>query len=302
MSKAKAKADKKEEFRKQMTEYEPVFKLKVLGASSALSRYIGNIENKDQLRDESIELDTKSGALEMENVGKYEIIGRACGCNIPGSYMLKYKKYPVYYITMLYATQLVSGYLFNIYLYFTVDEATSRTLILPKNYLNRMMSGTYTIELTADEGFLTFVVEKKRPEIELTVMEKYSDLFESMTEDEKEELDSKINLEVEQQLDTYRKMFDPIELGDRNFSRGKILKRMESIYKSESFKEMIDLCLEFRENERREKMCGDQSYAMPKPPKRIINLKEFKDDPSKIDDYINNLSSNSDDSDNSDDE
>ena len=204
MSKAKTKEEMKQQMKKQMIESEPVFKLKVLGSTSVMCKYVGIVENKEKLTDETIELESSTGALNLPDRGKYEIIGRACACNIPGTYMLKHKKYPVYYMTLLYATQLVSGYLFNIYLYFSVDERTSSTLLIPKNYMNRMMTGKFTIELVADKEFLTFMMDKKSPEIEANVMKEYSEIFESMNDIETEDLESKINLEVENRLDVYR--------------------------------------------------------------------------------------------------
>jgi hypothetical protein len=291
-----AKARAKEEFKKKMSETEPVFRFKVERLGVVKCKQIGYVENKDKLCDETIELETPTGGVEIDGHGKYEIIGRACICNVPGSYLLKNKKYPLYYVNLLYATQLVSGYLFNYFVYFQVDEETSKKLLLPRNYIGRELRGIMTLELVADDGFVTFAIKKKRPQIEKEIMEKYMEEFDNMSNEDKCNLEVKINLEVEQKLDFYRNYFEPVTLTEESngyYSRKKLLNKIVDIYKSENFQELIDLCLQFREHERRDKMGSDKPFKLPK---KVINLKEFKDDPNKIDDYINNLSSDSSDS------
>lgn len=295
MSKAKAK----QEFKRKMKQAEPVFRLKLETTSSCICKYIGSIEKREELCDESIELDTKTGYLQLPNIGKYEIVGKAYSCNLPGAYMLKEeKKYPLLYFNLLYVTQLVTGSLFSTYVYITLDEETSKSLLLPKHYVNKTMRGTFTVELTTDDGFLTFAVNKRKPIIEKEVMLKYAEKLNELTEEEQDNLETMINSEIEKELDKLRNWFEPIPLFTEKFSatsKKKILKKIEDMYSSKEFSEMIDLCLQFKDYERMQKMGSDRPFKLPK---KVVNLKDFENNLDKIDEYIDNLTSESDESEN----
>lgn len=290
MSKSRAKAEKKE-YKQKMASYEPVFRLKVLGEDRVMCKYICNVESRDNLYDEPIDLSTQGGVFTFPDQGKYQIIGRACECNIPGGHLLKNKKIPVYYLSLIYASQLVTGSMFNYFLHFTIDEETSKQLVVPKNYLNRTMSGKFSLEIMDAEGFLTHFIKHKRPVIEDEVIETFVEKFElANTEEEKDALGSEIKIEVEKRLDKYRQIFEPVQL-DGRFTRTKIFARMESVFKSEVFDELIKSCLEFTQLQRIEKMGGSKPMTLPK---RVLNLKDCLNDPEKINEYVNNLPSDDD--------
>lgn len=297
MSKARAKAEREEQ-KRQYESYEPVFKLQAVGDTSVMCKYIGNIENKDKLTDEQITMDTPTGGLKLPDCGKYEIFGSAYACNVPGSYMLKNRKIPVFYVNLIYASQLVTGSLFRYFLYFTIDNDTAKSLILPKHYVNRRMTGKFSLELVENEGFTTYTVNKKRPQLEEEVMEQFVEEFDKCaTENDNITLIQKIKSETEKKLDKYRKLFDPVEITG-SFTRRKLILKMCDFFSKADFKEMIELCLEFTEDARRERM---GSNLMKAPPKKVLNLKDFENDPSKIDEYVNNMcSDSSDESDESD--
>jgi hypothetical protein len=278
MSKSKAKAEKKA-YKEKMALHEPVFKLQIMGQDRVMCKYIDIIESRDKLYDEPIELPSQNGVLSFPDQGKYQIIGKACACNIPGGFLLKNKKIPVYYLSLFYASQLVTGSMFNYFLYFTIDEETSKKLILPKDYVNRTMSGKFSLELMDAEGFLSYFIKNKKPIIEKEVVEK----FESATDEE-------INTEIEKRLDVYRNMFKPITI-EGLLTRKKIFGKMEEFFKSVLFDEMIKSCLEFTQHQRIEKMGGKTPMTLPK---RVLKLKDCLDDPEKINEYVNNLPSDSD--------
>ena len=286
-SKSKEKSNKR-------TDMVPVFRIRPMGADKALSKYIGNIDMKEQLVDQPLEMvcdgidKTKvvgEYTYVVGQIGSYQIITRACICNISGSYIIKNSKLPVYYATMLYEKQFVSGQLFTLFIYFTLDEQTEKELLLPKNYVNRLMGGKFTLELVSDESFLTFLVENKTPEIETELMMKYFDEFESADDEHKQIIMKKISEETTEKLNSYRKFFEPVDIPypKRTF----IVSKMNELLKNELFKDLIAVGLKQREIDRREKSCPDSDYKIPK---KIINLKEIKEHPEKLDEIMNNLS------------
>lgn len=294
-----AKAKAKEEYKQKMRDSEPVFRLKVINSDSVRCKYLGTIESRENICDEPMELSTGADKLVFKDIGKYNISARALTCNIPGTFMLKHKKYPLFYITFNYTNQLVGGCLFNLYFYITLTKECSDSLILPRHYVNKTMNGKFTVELVADEGFLTFAVNKMRSEYEKQVQTKYLDKFDTLSDEEKDVLDITINTEVEEMLDKLRKKFEPTEFNGSYVSKGKVLKQMLDIVGDESFDDLVSLCLDFRNHERQERMGSDRPIKIPK---KVMKLQDFKDNPEKIDEYVNNMTSDSDDSSNSSDD
>jgi hypothetical protein len=273
----------------------PVFRLKPVGEGRCVSKYIGNIDASEQLVDQQMEmacdgLDTSKVVNEylyaVGQYGSYEITARACVCNISGSYLIKNNKLPVYYCTILYEKRFVSGQLFTLFIYFDFDSQTEKELLTPKNYVNKLMSGKFTIELVSDESFLTFLLEKKKPEIEEQLMRVYMDEF-NCTDDDSANMDlmKKIEDETTEKLNAYRKLFEPVEIAYPKKSL--IISKMNELFKNDLFDDLINKGLEQREIDRREKSCPDQDYKIPK---KVINLKEIKEHPEKLDEIMNNLS------------
>lgn len=296
MSKSKkSKKELKKEHVEKMMNYEPIFKLQLSQEDLIMCKYVGQIESREKLYDEPVELSEKGGVLMLDSIDSYEILGRASHCIIPGGFLLKNKKLPVCYISVMYASNLVTGGLFNYFLYFTIDPEYAKELVLPRQYVNKMLKGKFTIEVMDAEGFMTWFIKKKRPEIEKKVMIQFVDKFETATDEEKELIESQINKEVEKNLDEYRNILEPIQI-DGFFSRKKIFEKMEKMLKTEKFKEMTKACLDFTQKQRVEKMGATNL----KVPKKVLKIEECINNPDKIDEYVNNITDSSDESDNSD--
>jgi hypothetical protein len=270
----------------------PVFRLKPMSDERVTCKYIGYVENADKLTDQPIEFDEVNKATGSKTIiglgkcGDYLVYGKASICNISGGYLIKNKKLPVYYMIVLYNKKFVSGGLFSIFLYFTIDDTTMDTLTEPNKYVNRVLTGKYTMELVTDEGFLGELIEKRTPLIEQELMEKYVDEF-TDNESDNDRLMEKIRNEVNEKLDQYRKLFEPIEIKTTNLKS--IIKKMRELIISDIYKDLIVEGLRCREEERKDKNCPDMDYKPPDT-KKVINLKELKANPEKIDDIINRLS------------
>jgi hypothetical protein len=294
---SKSKQSKKEA-RKKFQEMAPVFRIKPLGTDSCMCKYLGNIENSEKLTDELIEFDKPADELygkstiKLYDIGKYEIMLKVCACNIIGNYVLKNKKIPAYYVTMVYVNQLVSGQLFTLFLYFTPDEKTQKELVLPKHYVNKLMYGSYTLELSADDGFLDFMTSKLTPTLSEKIMGAFVDEFEEADDDGREILDKLVSEQLESELNLYKNLFNVSGI-TKSPSRTFIIKTMENFMRDDKMKVLAEVALELREKERRERMCPDQSFE---PPKRVLNLREFRDHPEKLEEYLDNLSDDSDES------
>lgn len=262
----------------------PVFRLKPTGTGGAQCRYLGYVEKGEKIVDEGIELDHNAYAIDIGKFGRYEVIYNAYKCNIPGSYLLKNKKLPVCYTSVVYASQLVGGGLFTLYIYFTISEKDLETLVLPQQYVNRQLYGNYTMELVADDGFLTDLIKKRTPEIKEELMEKYIDKFDENNEENNTKLLEQIEKETENKINEYRKFFEITELSFPGKST--LFKKSKDMFTSKLFEDLVWHALSMREKERREKYCPDMDF---KPPKNIISLKDIKEHPEKIDEYVKNI-------------
>ena len=265
----------------------PIFRLKSMGSDRVICKHIGNVEQKDEIIDEP--LDLNNNILNIGIVGQYEIYAKACLCNIVGNYLINNIKYPIYYMTLLYSKKFVTGYLFTIFLYFTIDDITIKELTTPNKYINRLMTGKYTMEFVADDDFLSKFLEKMKPEIENYFMERYVEQFELSDEEGKARIMETVINDVNNKLNEYRNIFEPEVV--TNINKNKVIEKMQNIYNNKNMKDLILFGLNIREKERIEKSCPDQDYTMPK---KIINLKELKENPDimeeKIDEYINDMS------------
>lgn len=307
-SKSKVKKENTKKIGENLT---PVFQFKPTFDDRVLCKWIGNITNKDKLHDDVMELDKEyqeslTNALGFSELRGYSIHIKLCDCNIAADFLIKKdkdteklvinnRKIPVYYTTIMYANQLVSGMLVTIYLYFTLDDKTVEKIESsgPKKLVNAQLTGKYSIEFVTDEGILSKIIEKSPPFIEEKGMIAYADRFEDMTDEKKATMFEKLEKLVEETHNNYRKIF---EAEDIKFtpSKKKFVKLMTDKFKLPGFKDVLKYSLQFREDDRKEKMCPDQDYTAPK---RVINLEEFRDDPKKLDEYIDNLSNATSDSD-----
>jgi|SaaInlStandDraft_4_1057021.scaffolds.fasta_scaffold04824_4 hypothetical protein len=286
MSKAIAKKQKKENEKKYAL-LEPVFKLKIVGNTRALCTHIGSLDKSEQLSDELIE--RPNGDIIFPKISRYEIVGKSCLCRIPGSYLLENVKLPVAYVGVMYISQLVTGSLLNYYIYFTMDDETKKSLLLPKQYVNKQMIGKYILQLVDNEGFKKYYLNKKKSDIENELLEKIADDFDIASEQDQGNMLEKISIAVDEKLATFSELFDPVEITG-SVNRSKLLLKIEHKLKDSTHQELMNIAIQFTEDERRQRMGEGATF---KPPKKVINLKDFKDDPSKLEEYINNMSSDS---------
>lgn len=292
----------------------PVFRLIPKSSARLVCSHIGYAKIKDDLVDQPYEFDEKddlTGSNVLVGIGSfgdYAVCAKGNVCNISASYLIKNKKLPVFYMSVLYSKRFISGGLFSLFLNFELDENTlkevqdpketedqkqkrinDKTLTSnPRRYINRLLGGKFTIDLVTDDGFLADVLERRKPMIEDILMKKYIDEFDKAASDSSDEAQiimDKITSETENKLDEYRRLFQPLAV-DLPFVNP-IMKQFKKMVKSEIFRDLIVEGLNCREKERKEKSCPDQDF---KPPKKIINLKDLKEHPEKIDELVDNLS------------
>lgn len=271
MSKSATKKSKKQETKDILKTLVPYFKLTIgqLGGR-ATCKLAGYAQPNDKIQDEGIESvdDGKSFTY-----GAYDVNYLTQHCHISGSYLVKNDKLPIYNKSVMYSRQFLSGNLFSCYLYFTLDEQTKTALTDYTKYYNRLLSGTFTLELmTIDDDFLDNFIAHKREKLESEYMIDIIDEFENANDEEKENLLSKMTEKIDVLLDVYKNYFKPITI--ENPRKLKIIQAMDKLFANPHMSELIEFGLKFRDKKRIEESCPDQTYERPK---KVINLKDLKE-------------------------
>jgi hypothetical protein len=268
----------------------PVFHLKP--ASSTRSKCILTlyIDKAEHLNDDQLEVETTNeikekigdNTLLIGVVNNYVIIGKYCACNISGSFLVENTKIPIYYLSIIYNKQFVTGCLFNIFLYFTIYEDVKKKLDDSKKYYKAVMNGKFTVQcVPTDDDFL----DKVKSCIERDVMIKYNDVYCNYDDNvEKQDLlMEKMLGEINGQMAEFEQFFAsrPFDKDDNRIpSQKATFKTLNEMCDNPVLKKLIAYGLDMREKERIEQKCPDASYEAPK---NIINLREIKENPAKLD-------------------
>jgi hypothetical protein len=265
----------------------PVFKLKTLDKETVLCKHVGNIDGDVRFYDDPVELSEEeiSGfkvvdkqTIIIGSIDKYSIFAKVCSCNISADVLLERKKYPIYYISFLYANQFVRGYLLNIYLNFTLTDECKASLIKPPQYINKRMYGKYTIEVDDEDKLMNGFLEI----VEKTLLNKKfnenNNKFDLLSEDDQQLFVKNIMDDVSEELKVYAQIYEPHVITE-NFNKTTIIKQLTNYCTHPALNYVLTCALRHREQERKDKSCPDMEYG--EIPKNIINLKDIKENPQK---------------------
>lgn len=263
----------------------PVFHLKPMSSSRVKCNLSMYAKTEERIFDEQLDVDTPAEVYEKIGkntilygvVNNYVIVGKYCSCNIPGNYLIKNSTLPIYYISMIYNRQFITGCLFNVFLYFTLDEETQKRLDDPKKYYKSLMDGKFTIKCVPIDGYDEFISKLKKY-MEDEIMLKHYEEFENADEDTQEQIMLKVTDEINNKMEKYITFFNTIEY-EKFPSLKNAYETLNSICITETMNELMEYGLLIREKERIQEKCPDLSYEKPK---NVINLQEIKNNPEKL--------------------
>jgi hypothetical protein len=266
----------------------PVFHLKPKTTSRVENILTLYIKKDSQLHDDQLEIETTpemkekigENTLLLGTVNSYVMIGKYCACNIPGSYLLENNRIPIYYLSIIYNRQFITGCLFNIFLYFDIDEDTKKRLDTPQKYYKALMNGKFVVKFVPlDDDFLG----KIRPFIEREYMIKYNDALEKcVSEEEKTKMMEKIIDVIDNEMNEFTKILKEKSFEHKVPTQKEVYKVLNSYCDLPAFKKMVNYGLLMREKERLEDRYPDGTEDIYKIPENIIKLSDIKKDPSKL--------------------
>lgn len=276
--------------KEQLEKMIPVFHLKPESSNRVKSILTMYAENEERLCDDQLEIETPENIKEqignntllLGQVNSYVIVGKFCACNIPGDYLVNNNKIPVYYLSIIYNRQFITGCLFNIFIYFEISEDTKKKLNEPKKYYKAYMDGKFTVQFVpSDDNF----IDKIKDLVERDVLLKYQKVIDSSSnDDEKDAIMDKVIEEIMYEMKEYKKFLEPQDFGDRVPTQKASFNRLNSFCDSVVFKKLLSYGLIFREEERiKSRDIDEELYSIPK---NIIKLSDVKNDPSKLEELL----------------
>jgi hypothetical protein len=268
----------------------PVFNLKPTSSTRVKCVLKGFSDKEERIFDDQLEVETTDAIKEkvgnntllLNIVNKHIIVGKYCLCNIPGGYLINNQKLPIYYLSILYTKPLITGCLFNIFVYFEMDDESKNRLDNPQKYYKAFIDGKYTTQcVPTDDDFLI----KLKPLVERDVMIEYKDKFDNIkNDDEQDNIMEEIINKIQNKMAIYEGYFNSREYDDKIPTQKSAFNNLKNICDDPIMDELIIYGLTIRENDRiAERGDIDMKYEIPK---NIINLREIKKDPSKLDEIM----------------
>lgn len=272
--------------KEQLEKIIPVFHLKPESSSRVKSILTMYATDEERLCDDQLSIETPENikqqigdnTLLLGQMNSYVIVGKYCACNIPGDYLVNNSKIPVYYLSIIYNKQFVTGALFNIFVYFEMSDETKKKLNEPKKYYKAFMNGKFTLQVVpSDDNFM----DKVKEYVEKDVLLKYQKEIDDCKEDEeKDKIMEKIINEINGEIKSYCEFMEPQDFGDRVPTQKAAFKRLNPFCDSPILKKMLSYGLLYREKERIESRGIDEDIY--KIPQNVIKLDDVKNYPEKL--------------------
>jgi hypothetical protein len=180
----------------------------------------------------------------------------------------------------MYAKTLVSGFLFDIFIGFQIDEESKNLLKDYSKCVNARLNGKFILKLYCDDEvidnydlILSTIDDKVIQEPE--ILQK----MESMQE---EVFMQYLDEEIIKRKTFLTNLKNGIELPElRNMT--KTVDMLRNLYKNNDFTNLIQYALEVREDERRKKYNASNEYKIPE---KVLNIKDIENDSNYLDKYL----------------
>lgn len=271
----------------------PVFQLKPQSSSRVKCTLRGYSNNEERLFDDQLDVETTEELKEkigenttlLGTANNYIVIGKYCRCNIPGEYLIKNNNLPVYYLSVIYTKPLITGCLYNVFLYFELNNDTIKKLDNPSKYYRAFMDGKYYLQVVpTDDDFIHKLREMVEDDILLQNKEKYD----NSNDEDKEKIMDDVMLTVEKKMELYKNFFDKKYLDiDSVPTQKKVFNMLDNICKGQVFQDLLSYGLLIRENDRIADR-GDIDVMEYNIPENIIDLKKIKENPEILENMIGN--------------
>jgi len=283
---------------KQEVTMEAVFRLKPNRTDTEMGecdiKLAGYVSPTDKLGDEQIDIETSEkeirtvgkNTLLLKNINGFDITVNAYRNNIIGNYLIKHKDLPVCSLQMMYAKNIVVGYLFNIFIYFSLDSAKNHFLKTPKDYVGARIYGKYYMCIDCDPELMDYMNNLSDEEIEKLSLEDIAERLAGTGENLSEpELLQMIQQDVAEKKAFYKTLLTSTEVHYTKNIKKMAEQYLFPVFRNTHINGLIKVALNERAKKRvKEYGAFDGEYKIPE---KVLNINDVKNNPDVVDKFIN---------------
>ena len=284
--------------KKDLINLEPVFRLKPQRTDESDDaieiKFVNYITPTDKLGDEPIKLEVTEAEKNafganthfMGKFNGYDITVNAYRNNITGSYLINNKNLPVCSLQFMYTKNIVVGYLFNIFIYFIIDNVKNPHLSTPNSYVGAKAYGKYVLTLDCDkelyDNINEFLTDDKLQEYAT------EDVAHEITKNNLELTDDEMIDMIQKNIEEKREFYKTLLTG-KQITNFKTIKKFVDdnlipLYKNPHIDGLIKFALDTRAKKRIKEYGGFEGEY--KIPSKVIKLEDIKNNPSLVDKYL----------------
>jgi hypothetical protein len=246
------------------------------------------MDDNHKLDDELLEFETSKEVQAafgknvdlVSKVKNYNITTNVFKNNILGNYLVKNDFLPVFSISFMYEKTLVTGFLFDIFIGFQIDEESKNLLKDYTKCVNARLNGKFILKIYCDEEVIdNFDLILSTIDDSVIQEPQILQKMESMSE---EDFMKYLDEEITRRKTYLTNLKNGIELPElRNMT--KTIDMLRNIYKNNDLTNLIQYALEVREDERRKKYNASNEYKIPE---KVLNIKDIENDSTYLDKYL----------------
>ncbi len=281
---------------KEDVKFEPVFRLKPYRNqdNDAICdiKHVGYISPTDGLGDEPIKIETtpeenKAFGPNTHYMGRlngYDITVNAYRNNMTGNYLISNNNLPVISLQFMYSKNIVTGFLFNIFIYLVIDKEKNEHLKTPQSYVGARVYGKYIMVVDCDKELhdnLNTLLEEKIEEYAMEDIANDINNDNNLTDDE---LVIKVKENIDEKKEFYSKLLKGVEVSNYKNIQKFSDEHLVPLYKNKHINGLLKFALDIR-NKKRVKEYGsfEGEYKIPE---RVLKLSDYKNNPELIDKYF----------------
>jgi len=276
---------------------EPVFRLKPQRTDDETAvceiKLVGYMDEGDNLGDEMIELETSreeqliygKNKHSIGVIDSYDITVHMYRNNVTGNYMFNNIKIPVCSLQFMYKKNIVTGYLFDIFIYFVLDPFKNPHITTAQSYVNARAVGTYLMVLECEQEMYddkdnlinNKIFEYSKNEIAKEIASKNINISE-------EEILSMINKDIQEKKDFYNMLLTGIKVKDYKSINRFAYDNFIPLYTNKHINGIVQYGLETRSKKRNNYYgAAKDEYKIPT---RTLNINDVKNNPELVDKYL----------------
>ncbi len=284
--------------KKDLINLEPVFRLKPQKTDDEQDaveiKFVNYITPTDKLGDEPIQINVteaekKAFGANTHFMGKfngYDITVNAYRNNITGGYLINNQNLPVCSLQFMYTKNIVVGYLFNIFIYFFIDNNKNPHLTTPNSYVGAKAYGKYVLTLDCDkelyDNMNEFLTDEKLQEYATEDVANHITLNNIQLSDD--ELVEMINKNVEEKREFYKMLLNGKQVTNFKTIKKFVDENLIPLYNNPHINGLIKFALDIRGKKRIKEYGGFEGEY--KIPSKVLKLEDIKNNPDLVDKYL----------------